>query len=116
MHGAALLRLSRSGNTRRIGFLSSLQGRIFHVMSRPSFLERCDGLNRLAVGDEAQVSTAAEMRLERLWETPHNLWGKLTTVDHKEIGRRYLVTAMAFLVVGGLEALAMRLQLAGPNG
>lgn len=51
------------------------------------------------------MSTAAEIRLERLWETPHSLYGKLSTVDHKEIGRRYLVTAMVFFLVGGLEAL-----------
>ncbi len=53
--------------------------------------------------------------LEKIWETPHSLWGWLTTVDHKEIGRRYFGTAMIFLVVGGLEALVMRLQLAGPE-
>lgn len=61
------------------------------------------------------MSSAVEMRLERLWETPHSLWGELSSVDHKEIGRRYLVTAMIFFLVGGLEALAIRLQLAGPN-
>jgi cytochrome c oxidase subunit 1/cytochrome c oxidase subunit I+III len=43
------------------------------------------------------------------------LWGGLTTVDHKKIGRRYLVTALAFLLVGGVEALLMRLQLIGPE-
>jgi cytochrome c oxidase subunit I len=57
----------------------------------------------------------AELHLQDLWETPHTLWGKLTTVDHKKIGRRYLVTAMLFLIVGGVEALIMRLQLAVPN-
>ncbi len=54
-------------------------------------------------------------RLEELWETKPTLWGRLTTVDHKIIGERYMVTAMFFLVVGGIEALIMRLQLAGPN-
>ena len=54
-------------------------------------------------------------RLEKLWETPHTLWGALTTVDHKKIGVRYLYTSMLFLIVGGVEALVMRLQLAGPE-
>jgi cytochrome c oxidase subunit 1/cytochrome c oxidase subunit I+III len=36
-------------------------------------------------------------------------------VDHKVIGLRYIVTAFFFLLVGGIEALVMRLQLAGPN-
>jgi heme/copper-type cytochrome/quinol oxidase subunit 1 len=34
--------------------------------------------------------------------------GWFSTVDHKEIGRRYLVTAMAFLIIGGIEALIIR--------
>jgi cytochrome c oxidase subunit 1/cytochrome c oxidase subunit I+III len=39
----------------------------------------------------------------------------LTTVDHKRIGVRYLVTASAFFLAGGLEAAALRLQLTQPN-
>ena len=39
-----------------------------------------------------------------------------TTVDHKKIGILYVATAFVFLVVGGIEALLIRLQLAGPNG
>ncbi len=39
----------------------------------------------------------------------------LTTVDHKRIGLLYAVTAFVFLLVGGVEALLIRLQLAGPN-
>jgi cytochrome c oxidase subunit I len=54
-------------------------------------------------------------KLFRHWETSSGLKGFLTTVDHKEIGIRYIVTAFVFLAVGGLEALLMRMQLAGPN-
>jgi cytochrome c oxidase subunit 1 len=39
-----------------------------------------------------------------------------TTVDHKKIGILYACTALIFFVVGGLEALLIRLQLAQPNG
>jgi cytochrome c oxidase subunit 1 len=39
----------------------------------------------------------------------------LTTVDHKRIGILYGVTAFIFLLVGGIEALLIRLQLAAPN-
>jgi cytochrome c oxidase subunit I len=71
---------------------------------------------RKLLPDETQPPDEELARqLEKIWETPHGLWGWLTTVDHKEIGRRYLGTAMIFLVVGGLEALVMRLQLAGPE-
>lgn len=36
----------------------------------------------------------------------------LTTIDHKRIGVLYGVTAFIFLIIGGLEAFLMRLQLA----
>src|SRR5918996_923641 len=40
----------------------------------------------------------------------------LTTVDHKRIGILYGVTAFIFFLLGGIEALLLRVQLAGPNG
>ncbi|MGI9018912.1 MAG: cytochrome c oxidase subunit I [Euzebya sp.] len=40
----------------------------------------------------------------------------LTTVDHKRIGIMYAVGALFFFVVGGVEALLIRAQLAGPEG
>lgn len=40
----------------------------------------------------------------------------LFTVDHKKIGIMYGVVAMVFFIVGGVEALLIRLQLALPNG
>src|SRR5579884_612872 len=63
-----------------------------------------------------RMSTATvQQRLTELWETPHTLRGFLSTVDHKKLGRRYLATAFLFLIIGGLEALTMRLQLASAN-
>ena len=61
------------------------------------------------------VDAATLARLERLWETPRGLRGILTTVDHKIIGKRYLITAFLFLIAGGLEAFVMRLQLSRPG-
>jgi cytochrome c oxidase subunit I len=43
-------------------------------------------------------------------------WSWLTTVDHKKIGILYGATAFLFFLVGGIEALLIRLQLAQPNG
>jgi cytochrome c oxidase subunit I len=54
-------------------------------------------------------------RLRCIWETPPGLFGVLGTVDHKQIGKRYLVTAFAFMLAGGIEAALMRAQLAAPN-
>jgi cytochrome c oxidase subunit 1 len=39
----------------------------------------------------------------------------LSTVDHKIVGRRYIVTAFIFLILGGVLALLMRAQLARPE-
>src|SRR3990170_1110146 len=44
------------------------------------------------------------------------LWSWITTVDHKRIGQLYGVSAFFFFLVGGIEALIMRLQLAQPDG
>jgi cytochrome c oxidase subunit I len=43
------------------------------------------------------------------------LWSWLTTVDHKRIGILYGTSAFIFFLVGGIEALIMRLQLARPD-
>jgi len=53
-----------------------------------------------------------EQRLTVLWERPKGIHGWFATVDHKDLGVRYLVTAFVFLVIGGIEALLMRVQLA----
>ncbi|HEY1696078.1 MAG TPA: cytochrome c oxidase subunit I [Polyangiaceae bacterium] len=45
----------------------------------------------------------------------HGPFAWIATVDHKRIGILYLVTALFFFSVGGIEALVIRLQLARPN-
>jgi cytochrome c oxidase subunit 1 len=45
----------------------------------------------------------------------YGLWSWITTVDHKRIGIMYGVTAVGFFLIGGLEALLVRAQLAVPN-
>ena len=39
----------------------------------------------------------------------------MTTVDHKKIGLMYIAYALIFLVIAGVEAVLMRIQLAVPN-
>jgi cytochrome c oxidase subunit I len=46
----------------------------------------------------------------RSWPAVLHEW--VVTVDHKRLGVMYVVSGLAFLVVAGLEASAMRLQLA----
>jgi cytochrome c oxidase subunit I len=64
------------------------------------------------------TATASPGYLERLtgiWETEPGILGWFASVDHKEIGIRYIVTAFIFLAMGGVEALIMRVQLARPD-
>jgi cytochrome c oxidase subunit I+III len=60
-------------------------------------------------------AASLERRLWQLWRTPSGVLGALSSVDHKVIGRRYIATAFFFLCIGGLSAVAMRLQLARPE-
>lgn len=43
------------------------------------------------------------------------IWDYLTTVDHKKIAILYLIAGGLFFLIGGLEALLMRIQLMKPN-
>jgi cytochrome c oxidase subunit 1 len=61
-----------------------------------------------AVRDQARL-------LEVTWRDGGGIWGWLTTVDHKVIARRYVITAFLMFIAGGLEAAMMRVQLARPE-
>src|SRR5919199_2565465 len=56
-----------------------------------------------------QITTAAVTREARGWTS----W--MTTTDHKRIGLMYLGTVLVFFILGGIEALLMRTQLAVPE-
>ena len=43
------------------------------------------------------------------------IWSWITTVDHKRIGIMYGYAAFFFLLIGGLEALILRIQLSQPD-
>jgi cytochrome c oxidase subunit I+III len=53
--------------------------------------------------------------LERIWATGRGVIGWLSEVDHKAIGRRFIVTAFGFFALGGILAGLMRIQLAKPD-
>jgi cytochrome c oxidase subunit 1 len=78
--------------------------------------ERLDHERKKLMRDGPRLTGARlAARLERTWRRPPGIIGWLATVDHKEIGRRYIVTALVFLALGGALALAMRVQLAQPD-
>src|SRR5438270_12969427 len=74
-----------------------------------------DSSARTDLRDTELERPALEAALAETWRTPSGLWGALATVDHKIIGRRYIFTAFAFLALGGVLAILMRLQLAQPE-
>lgn len=63
----------------------------------------------------AMVTTPTPWFLRRP-KASHGIWSWVTTVDHKRIGIMYGYTAFAFFILGGLEALLIRAQLATPEG
>jgi cytochrome c oxidase subunit 1 len=68
---------------------------------------------------EPYPDSVADARLQRAlehtWRVPTGVIGWFAVTDHRTIGKRYIATAFAFFIVGGLLAALMRLQLAFPE-
>ncbi len=56
-----------------------------------------------------------EAVLRETWSTPPGILGWLTAVNHRAVGVRFLVTGFVFMILGGIQALIMRTQLAQPE-
>ena len=69
----------------------------------------------MATTDVRPEPLEAREELEEIWEDDPGVPGFFSTVDHKRIGKRYIYTCFIFFFVGGLIALVMRAQLAGPE-
>ncbi|HYJ61137.1 MAG TPA: cytochrome c oxidase subunit I [Actinomycetota bacterium] len=63
----------------------------------------------------ASVSVSAPRGFLRRPTATTGWWSWFTTVDHKKIGIMYGVSAFVFFLIGGLEALLIRAQLARPD-
>jgi cytochrome c oxidase subunit I len=59
------------------------------------------------------TTTAHALPIEKHYDSGIMRW--LTTVNHKDIGILYLVTAFTFFLVGGIESLLIRTQLGSPD-
>ena len=66
---------------------------------------------------QTQTASGAEAHGEALNYLNHEsgIWSWLTTVDHKRIGIMYAWAVAFFFLVGGLLALAVRMELFGPG-
>ncbi|OZM77200.1 cytochrome c oxidase subunit I [Pseudonocardia sp. MH-G8] len=69
----------------------------------------------MTVPERLAAEEAAGPRLHPIWSEEPGLRGWLSTVDHKRIGRRYMVTAAVYFTLAGLDALVLRTQLATPD-
>jgi len=65
-----------------------------------------NGTTTIAMFRDAVLDPAKRAHYRLAW---------LSTVDHKRIAVLYLMTALVFFVIGGVEAFFIRLQLAVPN-
>ncbi len=61
------------------------------------------------------LTPVPQIVVHRVERPPRGLMGWLTTTDHKRIGILYMVATFVFFVLGGVEALMMRLQLGLAN-
>src|SRR5579872_5553693 len=65
--------------------------------------------------EDRTIEAPEQEQLDRVWRNKRGLFGWLSVTTHQEIGKRYIITAFIFLLIGGIEALLMRLQLARPD-
>jgi cytochrome c oxidase subunit I len=65
--------------------------------------------------DTVRGKVADKGELHRVWGPKPGILGWLSITSHQEIGKRYICTAFMFLLLGGMEALLMRLQLSTPE-
>src|ERR671930_244005 len=63
----------------------------------------------------AETIAAPEISLRRFPERRATWIEWVTTTDHKKIGILYFFTTAFFFLVGGVEALLMRIQLGAPD-
>jgi cytochrome c oxidase subunit I+III len=65
---------------------------------------------------EGDLPEEEEARLlEKTWGDSTGFLGWLKSSNHKSIGKRFIITAFVFFVLGGILAVLMRIQLARPE-
>jgi cytochrome c oxidase subunit I+III len=63
----------------------------------------------------ADTQLERHQTLQNAWREPTGFWGWFCVVNHKQIGKRFMITAFCFFGLGGILAVLMRLQLARPD-
>src|SRR5215211_4050820 len=79
-------------------------------MSLETRVTTTEGGSETAPHDQGERET-----LEKTWQEPPGIVGWFSNVNHKSIGKRFIVTAFIFFLLGGILAILMRVQLARPE-
>jgi cytochrome c oxidase subunit I+III len=82
-----------------------------HARALPTFNDPEDRPGTLTIREEDEIRA----RLSASWYEGRGLYAWLTSTNHKSIAKRYIVTAIVFFILGGLEAGMMRAQLSRPE-
>jgi len=83
------------------------------MLQQPAF--ETMSVSRAPIASLSAPNEQAERELSPVWTRPPGLIGWLCSTNHKDIGRRYIITALIFFGLAGLLAAAMRIQLAYPE-
>src|ERR1051325_6858130 len=70
---------------------------------------------RLRPREPKEIDEQTRRQLDSVWRHRNGLLGWLSVTTHQAIGKRYIFTAFLFLLMGGIEALLMRIQLSRPD-
>ena len=69
----------------------------------------------ILANDQDTGQSELAQRLARTWSQPKGVWGWFCNTHHTDIGIRFMVTAFIFLLLGGVLAALIRLQLIRPE-
>src|SRR5690606_20172928 len=72
-------------------------------------------MTRHLIATETRSPEQPKDPLTQAWSAPGGFLGWFTHVNHRSIGRRFIFTAFVFFLLGGIEALLMRIQLGSPE-
>ena len=82
-----------------------------HAHALPVRVDPDDRPGTLTIREDEEMRA----KLSSSWNEGSGLWAWLTSTNHKSIAKRYIVTAIIFFILGGLEAGMMRMQLSRPE-
>lgn len=69
-------------------------------------------MSESSASESSSQTSLEQQRFTETWTSPSGWPGWLSVVNNRPLGIRFMLTALAFFLIGGLLALLMRIQLA----